>query len=415
MTPQARIAAAISILDQLSVESTPVDRALKSWARTNRYAGSKDRRAIADHVYHAIRHAHQAASLMATDVTDGRSVMLGSLVIDGQSADQIAALFDGGKFGPDELTSRERDVLEQGRTSDLLTGLPDEIKAALTLRAAGQEQAAMAALLDRAPLDIRINTLSGKSDKALSLLENDGLSSEVVAGLPSALRLNEAPRLKDSETYKSGLIEIQDAGSQIASTLVPAKVGEAVVDYCAGGGGKSLAIAAMLDGKGQVFAHDIAPKRLESLARRAERAKARNIQIFADTDKLRSQINEMKGADHVVLDVPCSGSGAWRRNPETLWRFSSERLAELSATQRQILSEAAPLVKAGGALTYITCSFLPDENEQSIDWFLAENPDFTIEALEGDWPQGQIPGTVQLMPHLTQTDGFFIARLRRAC
>lgn len=415
MTPQARIAAAISILDQLSVESTPVDRALKSWARSNRYAGSKDRRAIAAHIYHAIRHAHQAASLMATTVYDGRALMLGSLVLDDMEAADISALFDGGKFGPEPLSARELEVLEQGRTSDLLTGLPEEIGAALTVRAAGEEHAAIGALLDRAPLDIRVNTLSGKSDKALSLLEEGGLKGAAISGLPNAYRFEDAPRLKDSEAYKSGLVEIQDAGSQIASSLIPAKTGETVVDYCAGGGGKSLAIAALLGGKGQVFAHDIAPKRLESLARRADRAKARNIQIFDDAEKLTTQIAQMKGADHVVLDVPCSGSGAWRRNPETLWRFTDERLAELSGLQRSILQDAAPLVKTGGTLTYITCSFLPRENEQAIEWFLAENKDFAVEPLDGERPAGLIPGTVQLMPHLTQTDGFFIARLRRAC
>ncbi len=415
MTPQARIAAAISILDQLGADSTPVDRALKSWARSNRYAGSKDRRAISDLVYQAIRQAHQAAALMAAPVTDGRALMLGSLGLAGQDGAALSALFDGVKFAPPPLTDTERARLENPDQGDGLATLPQPVTAALTRRCPGGEAVALAALLARAPLDLRLNTLSGNADKALSLLREEGFEVSAVPGVPNGLRLADAPRLKDSQAYKMGLVEIQDAGSQIAASLIPAATGQTVVDYCAGGGGKALAIAALLDGKGQVFAHDVAPKRLESLARRADRAKARNIQLFDDAAKLRDQIGQMKGADHVVLDVPCSGSGAWRRNPETLWRFSDSRLAELTGLQRQILGEAAPLVKQGGSLTYITCSILPEENEQAVEWFLAENSDFELEPLAEDWPAGQIPGTVQLMPHLTQTDGFFIARLRRAC
>lgn len=417
MRPEARIAAAISILDTLCAQTTPVDRALSSWARSNRYAGSKDRRAIADHVYQAIRHAFQAGAIMGCEAADsGRAIMLGNLKLQGLEVDEIAALFSGEKYAPDTLTADEIAHLTSDERVDSLAGLPMPFRRALAIRAGDDEQAAFAALIDRAPLDIRFNELLGTPDNILNLLNEDGFETSSVSGVPSAVRLADGAKISDSEIYKNGLVEVQDAGSQVAASLVPIGAGETVIDYCAGGGGKALALASMSGGECTIFAHDIAPGRLESLKLRARRAKARNIVICDSQPLLMETLDRMGGAaDHVVLDVPCSGSGALRRNPETLWRFDEARLAELCRTQAEILREVSPLVKSGGAITYITCSILLEENERIIDRFLAECPGFEVEPIGTDWPAGQIEGTVQLMPHLSQTDGFFIARLRRSC
>jgi len=392
LTPAARVQAAIGLLDQVAAaalaKGAPADRILAEWFRASRFAGSKDRRAIRDLVYRAIRHCGPVPQT-------GRAAMLALAETD----PALLLLFDGSNYGPAPVEEGEL-VAQAGVAPEWLV----ERLAASDI--AGPEAAA---LLERAPLDIRVNAL--KADRASLELP--------VAGefLPTAqgVRLPHGTPVEQWPEHADGLVEVQDGGSQLACEAVAARGGETVVDLCAGAGGKTLALAAAMQGGGTLVAADTDRNRLSRLAPRAERAGA----LVADTILLDPG-REAEGlaawhgkADAVLVDAPCSGTGTWRRNPEARWRLDEVALARLATLQRHLLEVAAPLVRPGGRLVYVVCSLLDEEGAGQAGEFLAEHPEWR--AGPPSLPLGRQRGPgVRLSPFHDGTDGFFIARLEKA-
>jgi len=392
MTPAARVQAAIGLLDQVIAaalaKGAPADRILADWFRASRFAGSKDRRAIRELVYAAIRHC---GPLPQT----GRAAMLA--LADGDPA--LLPLFDGSPYGPAPVEEGEL-VAEAGIAPQWLVE---------RLAASGIEGREEAALLDRAPLDIRVNALKADRD-ALAL----PLAGE---RLPTAqgLRFPFGTPIEQWLEYQDGLIEVQDGGSQLACEAVGAAPGETVIDLCAGAGGKTLALAAAMAGGGTLIAADTDRGRLAKLAPRAERAGA----LIAETVLLNpgreaEALAAWQGkADAVLIDAPCSGTGTWRRNPEARWRLDAAALDRLAALQARLLEIAAQLVRPGGRLVYVVCSLLDEEGAGQAAAFLGRHPEFSAgpPALPLGSPRGS---GIRLTPFHDETDGFFIARLGKA-
>ena len=393
MTPAARVEAAIGLLDRIIAaalaKGPPADRLLAEWFRANRFAGSKDRRAIRELVYRAIRACGPVPQT-------GRAAMLAL----GESDPSLLLLFDGSPYGPAPIEEGEL-VAEAGIAPEWLVE---------RLSASGIEEAEAAALLERGPLDIRVNALKADRDTMQQALE-----AEILAA-PNGLRLPTGSPVEQLPQYVEGLIEVQDGGSQLACEAVGAAPGETVIDLCAGAGGKTLALAAAMANQGTLIAADTDRGRLQRLAPRAERAGA----VIAET-VLLDPGRELEGlagwqgkADAVLVDAPCSGTGTWRRNPEARWRLDDAALERLTVLQQHLLGVAAELVKPGGRLVYVVCSLLDEEGAGQVDAFLAANPDWR--ASPPQLPLGRMRGTgVRLTPFHDGTDGFLIARLEKPC
>ncbi len=392
MTPAARVQSAITILDSVitaaRAQGAPADRILADWSRANRYAGSKDRRAIRELVYAAIR---ACGPVPAT----GRAAMLRLAHHDAD----IAALFDGSPFGPPAI-----DDVEQPAAGGTAPQWLAERLAASDIAGAEAQ-----ALLDRAPLDLRVNTL--KAARAALLLPVEGQDLP----LPDALRLPAGTQVEQWPAYLDGLVEVQDAGSQTACLAAAARPGELVIDLCAGAGGKTLALAAAMENQGTLIAADTDRGRLSRLPPRANKAGAKVADtVLLNPGREMDALSPWQGkADLVLIDAPCSGTGTWRRNPESRWRLTSQELARLTQLQGRLLDIAAQLVRPGGRIAYITCSLLDEEGAGQVDSFLARNPRFTATPL--DLPFGTPRGRgTRLSPHHDGTDGFFIASLSAA-
>jgi 16S rRNA (cytosine967-C5)-methyltransferase len=420
VTPAARLSAAIEVLDRIASSRQPADQALKAWGAASRYAGSKDRRAVADRVYLCLR---ERGGQIKDGQGSGRRMVLASLELDDRlDAAAIAALFSGEGHAPAPLSDDERAWL--GGLDDALD-LPPFIAAELA-RAFGQEggEEALALLKTRAPLDIRINGLKADPQTVRWALDAAGIETEATPLARSGLRLPGSPDVQVLPAFRSGQIEVQDEGSQLAAALLDARPGETVVDYCAGGGGKTLALAAAMEGQGRLVASDVNPARLEAIRPRLRRADAKaQLRLLG-----RDSMGDLAGkADRVLVDAPCSGSGTWRRRPEEAWRLTQAELARLNAVQAEVLAQAAALVRPGGRLAYVTCSVLPSENAEVVAAFAASHPDFrpvpiaqaAASAPLTDLGRQRLADlasgghTVQLTPRRTGTDGFFIALFER--
>ena len=388
MTPAARSEAAIELLDTIISSAreggAAADTLIARYFTQRRYAGSKDRRAVRELVYAAIR---RAGEIPAT----GRAALLALAREDAA----LAATFDGSHHGPAPIDAAEP-VAPAGIA-------PAWLVEALTASRLNAEQ--QAALIERAPLDVRVNRLRAEPAEIAGQLTD----ASAVAGAPDALRL---PAGTDVGRL-AGLVEIQDVGSQIVASVVPASANTRVLDLCAGAGGKSLALAAMMSNSGHILATDTDRARLSRLPARAEQAGATIIETRLlnpgrEAEALGGEAGRM---DAVLIDAPCSGTGTWRRNPEARWRLTPARLARLVSTQAYLLSLAAPLVRPGGTLTYVTCSVLDAEGTDQVDAFLANHPDWSVDPL--DLPLGRPRGHGRrLDPASDRTDGFFVARLR---
>lgn len=381
MTPAARIQVAADLLDRIAAGEA-AEQALTRWARGARFAGSKDRAAIRDHVFDALRMWRSSAA--AGGGTTGRARMLGLLRLQGVDP---AAFFTGEGYAPSPLTPEE----QTPRTPDdaELRDLPDWLWPIFTDSLGAQAEAVAEALRHRAPVSLRVNTRKAEPEAAARALAAEGIETRPNPRAPTALTVTENPRrVSQSAAYRDGLVELQDAASQAAVAALPLGPGMRVLDYCAGGGGKALAMAARLGGP--VVAHDAAPQRMRDLPARAARAEA-DIRIVAQVSGI---------FDLVFCDVPCSGSGTWRRTPEAKWRLTAEDLQDLTALQAQILDEAARHVAPGGYLAYATCSILEPENERRVSEFLERNQNFE---------------RVSSWRHLPDDDedGFFFALLTR--
>ena len=429
MTPGARIAATIEILEKIERSFSPADEVISAYLRGRRYIGSRDRRDISGRVFDTIR--RRARLNWWTKDGNPRLQTIANLVLgDGVSVDHITALFNGEGYGPDKLSESELELAKNfvGRSLDSAEMpawvrhetpefLCDEIAAGW-----GDSLGDEAAALNRpAPLDLRVNTLKADCRRALEILGNDGIEAEATPHSPIGLRIGTRVNLRGSTAFKGGFVEIQDEGSQLVALLLGAIPGMQVIDFCAGGGGKTLAVAAAMKNKSGLTACDIDRSRMDRMTSRLKRAGVNSLKRHTLDSLEDNWIAENRGvADRVLLDVPCTGSGAWRRNPDAKWRLTPEKLDDFLAQQRAILDAAAPLVKPGGRLIYATCSILDRENMDQVDAFLSTHPEFSLspvakvwaETIGGDAPDG-CEATLNLTPYRHNTDGFFAAVLEK--
>jgi len=400
MTPGARVQAAVELLDEIIIAArdggAAADTLIARYFKARRYAGSKDRRAVRDLVYRAIRRSGDRPM-------SGRHAMVGLAREDAE----LRALFDGKTpHGPEPIAPKEK-----GASASPLPGwLAEKLGGSLT----APEQAA---LLERAPLDLRVNRRLTDRDTVLAMLPDAVLSVHA----PHGIRLPEGAAVEATEAWKNGLVEIQDEGSQLIALAAKARPGMTVLDLCAGAGGKTLAIADDMAGAdgfdgGLLIATDTDRGRLSRLAPRAERAGLTSVETrLLDPDKEMRTLDDLQSkCDVVLVDAPCSGTGTWRRNPEARWRLSPDRLARLTALQGRLLDMAATLVKPGGALVYAVCSVLDDEGAKQVADFLARTPGFRPEKNLFTTGRHRGPGTL-LSPLADGTDGFFVARLIATC
>ena len=431
MTPGARLGAAIEVLDSVAAERARADEVLKAWGRGHRFAGSGDRRAIAERVYAVLRARAAIAWRMEGD--DGRALVAGSLVeVDGLDVEAAAALFSGEGHAPAPLSPAERARLSQAPPdppAHVRAGVPAFVADLLAARFGSEwEDEARALIRARAPLDLRLNTLRGGREAALRLLGHDGLEPEATPWSALGLRLPAAlaPDIQRTRAWLDGWIEVQDEASQIATALAGAAPGITVVDYCAGGGGKTLALAAAMARSGRLVACDVNARRLDALAPRLARAGA-----SAEVRRLGAEGDEaddLQGrADLVFVDAPCTGSGTWRRHPEAAWRLAPETVMRLAQLQGEILARAARLVAPGGRLLYATCSVFEAENHAVATAFGAAHPGFRPVAVADaahtplltDAARTRLAALadpahmLQLTPRRTGTDGFFAALFER--
>lgn len=432
MTPAARLAAAASVLDSIAQGRQPAEAVLKAWGQQNRYAGSKDRRAVADRVYKVLR-ARGRLSWAMGGREDGRALVIASLsLIDGLPLEEIEALHAGEGYGPRPLSKQERARLTAAGEGELpgwvASGLPElsveDFKATFGERWGEEARELMA---PRAPIDLRVNGAVATVDEVEAELREAGLAPERTPFSAFGLRLpsEPPPNIQALEGFKAGRFEIQDEGSQVVSWLAGAAPGMTVVDYCAGGGGKTLALAQMMAGQGRLVACDVVQKRLDNIRPRLARAGVEaELRLLGQNGGGAEDLNGQ--ADLVFVDAPCSGSGTWRRRPEDAWRLTPEEVERLHALQVRILQQAALLVKPGGRLVYVTCSMLSRENEATTAVFEDAHPSFrpvaVAEALgvsalteEGRVRlAGQAVGhRLRLSPASTRTDGFFAALYER--
>ncbi|NBC19569.1 MAG: MFS transporter [Alphaproteobacteria bacterium] len=429
-----RISAAIHVLDEVLARRQPVRLAVRDWGKRARYAGAKDRAWVSGLVLDALRRKNSLASAMGAG--DPRALVLGTLAFAWQMDPREIEMSAYEPHGPTPLSDGEREALAAGPDISgplhVRGDFPEWLTAHMT-RAFGENAADEgAAMAQRAPVDIRVNTLKADAQRAARALAPAGARASAL--LRNGLQIP-APDPREREksleaipAYSKGWVEVQDAGSQIAAAAAGLGAGEQVLDFCAGGGGKTLAMAGAMAGKGQVFAHDIDARRLSALIPRLKRSVAHNVQlVYPDTS---GGLAALEGQmDCVFLDAPCSGTGTWRRKPDTKWRLSAKALQRRVREQADILRAGAAFVKPGGRLVYVTCSILIEEGEDRVGDFLSAQPEFRAEsAADAAISSGLLTeagaravragegagGGVRLTPFQAGTDGFFFAVLRRA-
>jgi len=436
MTPGARIQAAGELLEILWQGRQPPGVLITEYFRKRRYAGSSDRRAIQEHLFAVLRHrARLDWWIERTRLgleTGVRTRLLAHLaLVERMRPGAISNLFSGARHCPHALSNMELELAASlyGRPlnhADMPVSTAYEFPAWMTdtLSALwgdrlGEEAAA---LNQTAPVDLRVNMLKSNRGDAKRALADVFIETEETVFSPLGLRVNGHPRLRGTKAFKLGLVEIQDEGSQLIALLVGAQPGMNVVDFCAGAGGKTLALAATMgrDGKlaGRLTACDISKTRLDRLRPRLRRAGAYAVKCRVITAKDDNWVAEQTGRfDRVLVDVPCTGTGTWRRDPNAKWRITGTNLDDLIVQQRRILKDAAGMVRTSGRLIYATCSLLQEENERQMSWFIENHPDFQPLDINQAWSES-IGGTspaggsnLRLSPAMTATDGFFCAIL----
>jgi 16S rRNA (cytosine967-C5)-methyltransferase len=430
VTPAARLQATLDLMHEVDNVARPADAVVSAWFRARRYIQDQDRGEISDLLYSLLRHHARLGWWLARHGRQStpRNRLLAWLALNGgRTPDQVDRLFNGGKLAPAALTDQERVLLVklQGGTMDH-PAMPEEIRgecpswavASLRRRFGGSFPHEMAALLTAAPLDLRVNPLKATREVMLRALHGLGLQAEASRVAPYGIRVNVRPSLSRLPMLKNGEVEIQDEGSQLVAMLVDAGPGERVVDFCAGAGGKTMAIAAQMLNKGRIIACDISANRLKRGAERFRNADLHNIETRLLASERDRWVKRHKGAfDRVLVDAPCSGTGTWRRNPDARWRALGAGLDNLLPLQACILASAARLVKPGGRLVYATCSMLPEENEEQVATFLAAHPAFRVVTLREAAPRltdSAHPDYLSLTPARHDTDGFFAAVMQRA-
>ena len=432
MTPAARVAAAIEVIGDIETRRRPASDTLKDWGLSHRFAGSGDRAAIAGLVFDTLR--RRASSAYVMGASSPRALVLGMLRLErGFAAEAIAALASGTRFAPAPLSADEQARLTAADLQDAPPWVAGDYPQWLDphlARAFGEERAAEgAALAARAPLDLRVNTLKGDRETALDALSHLGPAPTMWS--PLGLRIvrgaeDRSVSIFAEPAFIKGRVEVQDEGSQLAALLTAAKPGEQVVDLCAGAGGKTLALAAMLNNRGQIYATDLDKRRLVPIHSRLERAGAHNIQVRTPRGRENPLADLDARTDLVLIDAPCTGIGTWRRNPDAKWRVRPGALEQRLRGQADLLDRAVGLVKPGGRIAYVTCSLLLEENDDQVRAFVARQPQFSplapgrvLEAL-GERAfvfqrAVQLSSEGLLMtPRRTHTDGFYVSLLGKA-
>ncbi len=438
MTPGARMEAAIELLELIWAGVEPADRLTDEYFRKRRYAGSGDRRAVLERVYAILRHRArldwwiERTGLGAEAGPRTRVIALLALE-DKSSPEETAMIFSGATHCPEPLTAADKELAAAlyGRPLNhadmpmpVMLEYPEWMDRSFSALWSERLPEEMSALNQRAPVDLRVNMLKTTPEAALESLNGDYLEAEPTPLSPIGLRLTAKARLAGTHAFKKGWIEVQDEGSQLISLLCGAQPGMNVVDFCAGGGGKALALAASMgtDGKilGTLTACDISGHRLERMIPRLQRAGAEPVQTRVVAARNDEWVAANAGlSDRVLADVPCTGTGAWRRDPNAKWRFTPDDLDDMLALQQRILGMARILVKPGGRLIYATCSLLQEENERQLAWFLENHEDFQDLPIDEVWAEtvgGPPPPAgpcLRLSPASTGTDGFFCAVMER--
>ncbi|HWE72728.1 MAG TPA: RsmB/NOP family class I SAM-dependent RNA methyltransferase [Stellaceae bacterium] len=432
MTPGARLEAAIGLLSAIGEGRGAADDIVADYFRRHRFAGAKDRAAISKHIYGVLRQrgAIDYWLTRCEETIDARRRLLAELALfEEWSLDQIDRACDGDRFRPVRLDDRERRLIETLSSAPAYPkDMPQEARGNFPRwlgpsleRSLGRDLAReMTAMQDEAGLDLRVNLLKAEREAVYVALSRQGIELAHTKLSPIGLRLFERVPLGTLDLFKNGSIEVQDEGSQIAALLADARPGMRVVDFCAGAGGKTLALAAQMKNRGHLVATDVAPKRLERATERLRRAGASIVQrqpLASQRDKWVKR--HAQGFDRVFVDAPCTGTGTWRRNPDAKWRLKPEDVAELPVLQADILDSAQRLVKPGGRLIYATCSLLMEEDEDQVAKFIETHADFFLVPIRDIWADtvgGECPArndTLRLSPARNGTDGFFVAVMER--
>jgi 16S rRNA (cytosine967-C5)-methyltransferase len=427
--PGARLAAAAEVLEAILTRHQPASTALADWGKAHRFAGSGDRAAIGTLVFDALRRRSSIAARMGTDTP--RALALGAAPRAlAMTPDEVSAAADGSEHSVAPLSDAEKAGLAAALPEDAPAHIAGDIpewllasfERAFGTRAA-EEGAGLAA---RAPVDLRVNTLKATQDKVVKALARFGAAptQRAPAGVrvPAPEGAGKAPHLEAETAHGKGWFEVQDEGSQIAALLAGAGPRMQVLDLCAGAGGKTLALAAVMQNTGQIYAYDADKKQLRPIFERLKRAGVRNVQVMEGGDEA-ALLALGPRFDLVLVDAPCTGSGTWRRKPDAKWRVKPANIPERQAEQTRVLNLGAGLTKPGGTLVYVTCSVLPEENRDQVEAFLARHGEFAVEPFAAPWAErigGEPPrsadgreDTLQLTPAQHATDGFFVALLRR--
>jgi 16S rRNA (cytosine967-C5)-methyltransferase len=422
-----RLQGAIEILGDIEARKRPVADALKDWGLAHRFAGSGDRAAIGNIVYDALRMRLSHAYLM----DDDSPAALAHAVLFRQwgiTPDILATELAGDRFAPEPPSSETLVAFASRSLADapgyVQGDIPEWVQPSFAQAFGDSWLSEAKALAERPTLDLRANSLKSSRDKALKALDRVGAQAAKIARqgvrIPAGEGASRLPNVTAELAFQKGWFEVQDEGSQIVADLVMPLEGDQVLDYCAGGGGKTLAMAAAMNNKGQVHAYDSDRKRLAPIIERLKRAGTRNVQVHDDKTGLLA----LRGRfDKVLVDAPCTGTGTWRRRPDTKWRLNQKNLEERISQQQEALAQAAEFVRPGGMLLYVTCSVLPEENETQVARFASDNPEFEIVEALSSWatlfgaeaprPRTSDGKTITLTPASTDTDGFFFCRLRR--
>jgi 16S rRNA (cytosine967-C5)-methyltransferase len=427
LTPSARIAAAIDLLEVIEgAPKRPADAVANDFFRMRRYIGSGDRRAVSERVWTILRARRRLGWWLGDAPKSARLLVAASLLLEGWSKSGVQQSFSGGQFAAAPLDRPELGILAkiEDHTIDHPTmpdairlEIPDWLLPRLAARFGSSLPAEMAALSQPAALDMRVNLLKGDRDQAKAALAAEGWEAELTKISPWGLRIDGRRPVTSGPAFQSGLIEIQDEGSQLVAAMVGAAPGMRVVDWCAGAGGKTLALAGVMENRGQIVACDVSAPRLDGAVRRLRRAGVHNVErhlVEAGDKWLKRRAGTF---DRVLIDAPCTGTGTWRRNPDARLRLKESDLGELLPKQASILDAAQTLVRKGGRLVYATCSLLEEENEAQVTSFLLRHADFAVVPLVRAWPLDQPPPNsgdfLSLTPASHGTDGFFTAVLER--
>ena len=425
MTPAARVACAIEILEAVVNSNRPADRVVSDEMRRRRFMGSKDRHAVGDQIYRALRHRSRFDWWLKT----ARMPLncRGWIVADmaAYAPDMIRGVFSGVRFGPNPLNPHEQRLVEaielhglepKEMPQTVLLEVPDWAAGPLQTSLGNRIGEELEAMLRSAPMDLRVNTLVTDREAAAAALAEEGLTTKPTPLSPLGLRMFQRKPLGQINAFRAGMVEVQDEGSQILAALVDPEAGMHVVDMCAGAGGKALAIAAKMENKGRVTALDIYETKVERARERLRRAGVQNTRCrVVEGTRDRWYKRHTDEFDRVLVDAPCSGTGTWRRNPDARWGRGGIDLPELIEIQDRLLHRAASIVKPGGRLIYGTCSLLNLENEDRVSAFVEAHPEFSVTPVSEilEQPLEGCEEFLKLSPARHNTDGFFGAVLTR--